>query len=457
MVSLMIAQLRSVAHSLQRAASRRTSAVLSRSTMLAAKSTIDSIAKISADMRASFSATAACLPIGRPHCSRSIPHFRAMAKHRFDTPTHAAGNVNRPVFSVVSATRSPLPSLSRIFSRGTRTLVKCTTPLYSAFNPMNRQRQTISTPGVFMSTTNAVIWFLGLPCTIFGGVFAITTITPAFTPLVHQLFAVNDKRSAIGCWLRMRFHFCGIGSNLCLGQRECRNFAASDSRQKPAFLIIGSEQDQRLWHANRLVRGNQRSQIAAETSEHHTRATVVGLREPETTELRRNLDPERTHSREAVDHFLRDLSAAVDLIRIRMFFQECPEPLQKYVTGRDVCRILHRERIDALEIKMPHEQSAGEPAFGLRRLACGLRELECFALRRRHFRSVDDGLRISDRHKWGDSGLSVMLAPLATVERPCCAKAEGVRREGSDPSCARRRAGARPYRKNIWLAQRISC
>jgi len=50
-----------------------------------------------------------------------------------------------------------------------------------------------------------------------------------------------------------------------------------------------------------------------------------------------------------------------------------------------------------------------------------------------------------------------MLAPLATVERPCCAKAEGVRREGSDPSCARRRAGARPYRKNIWLAQRISC
>src|SRR5208282_5714419 len=117
------------AENLDSAASSRTSAVLSRSTMLAPNSTIDSMAKVSAAIRASLSAIAACLPMGTPHCTRSLAHFRARARHRLDRPAQAAGIVKRPVFSVLSATRKPLPSDSRIFSRGTRTLVNCTTPL----------------------------------------------------------------------------------------------------------------------------------------------------------------------------------------------------------------------------------------------------------------------------------------------------------------------------------------
>src|SRR6266478_916611 len=43
--------------------------------------------------------------------------------------THAAGSVRRPVFSVVSATFSPAPSLEMMFSRDTRTSVNLTTAL----------------------------------------------------------------------------------------------------------------------------------------------------------------------------------------------------------------------------------------------------------------------------------------------------------------------------------------
>src|SRR5437763_890502 len=54
---------------------------------------------------------------------------------------------------------------------------------------MNRQRPTISTPGISISTMKAVIWFFVLPPTIFGGVLAITTSTPALIKLVHQSFS----------------------------------------------------------------------------------------------------------------------------------------------------------------------------------------------------------------------------------------------------------------------------
>ena len=46
-----------------------------------------------------------------------------------------------------------------------------------------------STPGQSVSTMNAVIWSFDLPFTIFGGVRAMTTMTPAFVPLVHQSFS----------------------------------------------------------------------------------------------------------------------------------------------------------------------------------------------------------------------------------------------------------------------------
>ena len=132
---------------------------------------------------------------------RSPAHFLEIARRRLERPTHAAGNVSRPVFNVVSATFNPAPSLKMMFWRGMRTSVNFTTALYSARSPMNRQRYAISSPGVSTSTMNAVICLRSFPPTIFDGVRAITTSTPAFTPLVHQSFSpvsTNSEPSAVG-------------------------------------------------------------------------------------------------------------------------------------------------------------------------------------------------------------------------------------------------------------------
>ena len=76
-----------------------------------------------------------------------------------------------------------------MFSFGTRTLSKRMTPFSIALSPMKWQRCTTSTPGQFVSTMNAVICFFGFPFTIASGVRAITTISSARVPLVHQSFS----------------------------------------------------------------------------------------------------------------------------------------------------------------------------------------------------------------------------------------------------------------------------
>jgi hypothetical protein len=54
---------------------------------------------------------------------------------------------------------------------------------------MKWQRVTTSTPGVSISTMNAVIRRRARPSTVSSGVRAMTTITPAFVPLVHHSFS----------------------------------------------------------------------------------------------------------------------------------------------------------------------------------------------------------------------------------------------------------------------------
>ncbi len=58
-----------------------------------------------------------------------------------------------------------------------------------------------------------------------------------------ELFAIEDEGLTIGCWLRLRFHFRRIRTHLYFRERKCRNLTASDPRQKPALLLLGSEQN----------------------------------------------------------------------------------------------------------------------------------------------------------------------------------------------------------------------
>jgi hypothetical protein len=148
-----------------------------------------SIAKVLAAIIEIFSATASCLPMGAPHCTRSRPQVRDTCSSALLPPATLAGSVRRPVLSVISASLSPFPSPQRMFSRGTFTLVKRITPFSIALSPMKRQRWAISTPGQSASTMNAVIFFLARPFTCTSGVRAITTNSSARVPLVHQSFS----------------------------------------------------------------------------------------------------------------------------------------------------------------------------------------------------------------------------------------------------------------------------
>lgn len=58
-------------------------------------------------MKAILLAIASCSPIGRPHCTRSPPHSRAIFSAHLALPAQHAGIERRPVLSVVSAIFSP--------------------------------------------------------------------------------------------------------------------------------------------------------------------------------------------------------------------------------------------------------------------------------------------------------------------------------------------------------------
>ena len=65
-----------------------------------ATSSIASRPNADAAMNAFFCATASCLPIGRPHWTRSFDHSRAIFVAHLDWPTQIAGSARRPVFRV---------------------------------------------------------------------------------------------------------------------------------------------------------------------------------------------------------------------------------------------------------------------------------------------------------------------------------------------------------------------
>src|ERR1043165_8920343 len=90
------------------ASSRRST--LPRSASPLVNQTIDSIANVCDAIQAIFAATASCLPIGRPHCTRSFAHSRAISSMRRPPAAQPAGIVRRPVVSVISASFRPRAS-----------------------------------------------------------------------------------------------------------------------------------------------------------------------------------------------------------------------------------------------------------------------------------------------------------------------------------------------------------
>ena len=59
----------------------------------------------------------------------------------------------------------------------------------------------------------------------------------------------RDESIAVRRRFGVRFHFCWIGANLHLSA-ERGYLAACNSGEKPALLLLGSEQNQRLWYTD---------------------------------------------------------------------------------------------------------------------------------------------------------------------------------------------------------------
>ena len=101
-------------------------------------------------MKASFCATASCLPIGRPHWTRSAAHSRATLVAHLEALAAIAISARRPVFSVLSAILSPSPSRAIRFSSGTKTSFRTVTEFSIPRIPMNALRRTTVMPSVLV-------------------------------------------------------------------------------------------------------------------------------------------------------------------------------------------------------------------------------------------------------------------------------------------------------------------
>ena len=141
-------------------------------------------------MKASLPDTASCLPTGRPHCTRSTDHSRAIFSDHLAAPEQSAGIESRPALSVVSAIFRPSPSRPRRFSTGTRTWCSRVSPFSRPRSPMNALRRSTVMPGAVPSTTNAVMPPRPPGCC---GTRAMTTSSSATTPFVVHSFTPSRR------------------------------------------------------------------------------------------------------------------------------------------------------------------------------------------------------------------------------------------------------------------------
>ena len=342
------------------------------------------MANTSAAIRPSFWATASCLPIGAPHCTRSAAQRRANWSARFEPATAEAGRVRRPVFRVMSASLRPLPSPHRTFSTGTFTLVKRMIPFSMALSPMKWSRWTTSTPGQSVSTMNARDPLRSRP----GHHDQQLGDGAVGAP---ELLAVQDVVRAVLGERRRRGEARGVGPDTVFGQRERRDRSPREARQVALLLLRRSEQLERRRDPDRLGGGEQGGEIAVLAGHHADRVGVAVLAQTQAAVLGGDLDPERTDLAEAADHVLRDLALAIDPVAVHPLAHEALEPGHERPRPLEVLGIRRGEGMDEVEAERTLEQLADEARRLPFLLARRLRDLAGLLL------GGERGARISNR------------------------------------------------------------
>src|SRR5947207_11987625 len=107
-----------------------------------------------------------------------------------------------------------------------------------------------------------------------------------------QFFSVENESVTFGSRLGMSEHGGGVGTSAGFRESEGGDLAGGHTRQIFAFLGFGSEENERLGHADGLMGREQRGQVTAVTAEQHRGAAIVGLGKSQAPVLRGNLDAE---------------------------------------------------------------------------------------------------------------------------------------------------------------------
>ena len=386
----MIRQPTSVFHILAIAASSRMS-VPPRSAMSDARSATASMAKISAVIRPIFCAMASCFPIGWPHCTRSAAQRRTISSARLAPATAEAGSVSRPVLRVISASLRPLPSPQRTFSTGTSHVGEADDAVLDRLEPheveplhdfdagpvgLDDEGRDLLGPGPRHHDHQLGHRAVGAP----------------------ELLAVQDVVRAVRGQHRAGGHRRGITPDVRLGEREGADGALGEAREVALLLLGGAEDLERLGHADRLRRREQRGQVAVDAGDHADRVGVAGLAQAEPAVLLGNLDAEGAELPEPLDHVGGNLALPVDPIAVDPLDEESLQPLHERPGALHVGGIHGGEGVDELESERALEQLPDEAGCLPLLLAGALGDLARFLLGRELGARRFDGRREDVSH-----------------------------------------------------------
>ncbi len=153
----------------------------------------------------------------------------------------------------------------------------------------------------------------------------------------------------------MRLDLGRVGADVGFGQGERGNLAFCKPGQVFALLFLSAKQDQRLRDADRLMRGDQRGEIAAITAEQHAGAAIVGLRKTESAILRRDLNAECAHPAQFGQDLVGDFAGPVDFVRIDFFAKEFLQRAEEGIALVAIFRALPRVGMKRTEVEMAEE------------------------------------------------------------------------------------------------------
>ncbi len=196
---------------------------------------------------------------------------------------------------------------------------------------------------------------------------------PELDPLQHVLRPVFRRR-------RRGVQPGRVGANVGLGEQERADLTARAPRQVLPLLLLGAEQRQRLRHADRLVRGQQRGDGRRGRPGDDQRPVVVQVGQAKPAVLRRDFHAERARRGQSFDHLIRDLGIPLDDGAVDRRLTELPQPGTELLAAAGGFLAGTGMRVDQVQLEVTEIQLLAEAGLLPAGLPGFLRYLACLAL-----------------------------------------------------------------------------